>query len=222
MDTTFWGPSGHKLLHSIALYCDTYNTYDLYDLSTFFKSIGHILPCIYCRRSYQKYYKELPLSSFLKEKKSVSKWYYLVHNKINKKLRDQGYLNTKDPKFKDVLKKYENILSKSCFIGWNFLYSIVYHYPHDGNELSNRRYEAYVNFFNLLSLFYPVESIRKKYKEYLDSHPIEKYLDSSESLLKWLYHFEKKVNPRCCTFEKRCSKLEKYHVKKCVNKSCRN
>jgi hypothetical protein len=149
----------------------------------------------------------------------VSQWYYLVHNKINEKLRKQGFLHDPNPSFKEVIKKYRR--EKKCFIGWNFLYSVIYHYPHNGDELSKRRRDAYVQFFTLLSLFYPIPSIRKKYVEYLEKNPFEEVIHSSQSMLKWLYFFEKKVNPKCCAFEKRCSKLEKYHVKKCVNKSCR-
>jgi len=107
MDTRFWGKPGHKLLHSIA-YCysfnnDDYNNYNnnnVKKMNIFMTSLKHILPCIYCRRSYSKYIKEIPIKDFNNEenKYNIFKWLYLIHNKINDKLRKQGYLNEKNPK----------------------------------------------------------------------------------------------------------------------------
>lgn len=222
MDTTFWGPAGHQLFHYLTRHYDMqsseYHLTHYRVLCKFFKSVGHILPCIYCRRSFQQYYRELPLKPYAKRGKSFE-WYYKIHNLINAKLRGQGYLNTRDPSLATVKRRFSH--PPICFVGWNFLYSVVYHYPSHFSELSKRRLNAYSTFFNLLAVFYPVERIRMKYSEYLQIHPVEPALVGGMELVKWLYEFEKRVNPKCCTFQKRCSKLEKYKVKKCVNKSCR-
>jgi hypothetical protein len=110
MDTTFWGPSGHKLNHSISYYY----TFGLYDedipkniITSFFKSEKYVLPCIYCRRSFSKYIKELPIM-----KDNIFKWLYLIHNKINDKLRKQGYLQEKNPTYDTVIRKYKRFVKK--------------------------------------------------------------------------------------------------------------
>lgn len=220
MDTTFWGPSGHLLFHTLTREYD--QSYDKNNnhrlLCRFFKSVGHILPCIYCRRSFQLYYRQVPLKPFAKRGHTF-RWYYHIHNLINDKLRKQGYLHSPNPSYQSVERKYKK--RRTCFVGWNFLYSVVYHYPSHISELSARRQKAYRDFFTLLAEFYPVQSYRRSYDAYLLTHPVDDALVGSVPLLKWFYGFERRVNPRCCTLRSRCSKLEKYAVKKCVNKSCR-
>lgn len=223
MDTTFWGPPGHQLLHAITSVYDQqepeYWQSHYRQLCQFFKSLGHVLPCIYCRRSFQKYYRELPLKPFARKGQSFV-WYYRIHNMINDKLRGQGYLHTPNPTLENVRQRYFH-KRFTCFVGWNFLYSTVFHYPTHASELSQRRRVAYHTFFQLLSVFYPVTSYREKYAIYLSRHPVENALIGSRELLKWLYRFERRVNPRCCSFQEKCTRLNKYAVKKCVNKSCR-
>jgi queuine/archaeosine tRNA-ribosyltransferase len=77
MDTAQWGPDGWKLLHSIACYYDNDNDNDknIKNIKPFLRSIGHLLPCIYCRRSYKKYISELPPRN-----ENVMKWMYDIHN----------------------------------------------------------------------------------------------------------------------------------------------
>jgi len=190
MDTTFWGPSGHQLNQSIA-YCYTFGLYKenipKNIITSFFKSEKYVLPCIYCRTSFSKYIKELPVI-----KDNIFKWVYLIHNKINNKLREQGYLNEENPKYESVLKKYKRFVKKiNCnMIGWNFLYSIVFEYPDYGFELSKARYNGYITFFTNLKYLLPCKRVRDEYRKYIESYPIENYMDTRDILKKWLYKLE--------------------------------
>jgi hypothetical protein len=208
------------LLHYITRrFDDGELTCDARTLCRFFRSVGHVLPCIYCRRSFQKYYAQLPLRPYAKRGKSFE-WYFRIHNLINDKLRKQGYIHTPNPSLSTVKKIYDNY-HPTYFVGWNFLYSICYHYP-ARSEISERRHQAYITFFNQLKELYPVHAIREKYARYLNRHPVNaNTLQTGLTLTKWLYGFEKRVNPRCCSFKKKCTVLDRYAVKKCVNKSCR-
>ena len=226
MDTQFWGPPGHKLLHSIA-YCYTFvekcEEVNKNIVKSFFSSIKHVLPCIYCRRSYAKYIKDIPLKDFLDcDEKNLFKWVYLIHNKINGKLRKQGYLSEKNPSYSSVLKKYKKFIkSIDGIIGWNFLYSIVFNYPDYGFELSESRRNGYITFFTNLQYLLPCSKIRDIYSSYIGKHPIEKYMKTRKELKRWLYRLEKKINKKCCDYKERCKKIEKYRVQTCVNQSCR-
>ena len=75
MDTRFFGPPGWKFLHSIA---NNYANLDWEqikkedrieevknDYRQFFHYLGKVLPCKYCRRSYQQFVKELPIDNYL-------------------------------------------------------------------------------------------------------------------------------------------------------------
>lgn len=226
MDTQFWGPDGHKLNHSIA-YCYTYGLYNedeekipKHIITSFFNSEKYVLPCIYCRRSYSKYIKELPIKDSLN---NVFKWFYRIHNKINDKLRKQGYLHEKNPLYDSIVDKYKRFVKKiNCnIIGWNFLYSIVFEYPQYDFELSDARYNGYVTFFTNLKYLLPSKKVRETYKEYIEKNPVQDHMKTRESFKKWLYKLEKKLKKRCQKYRERCDKVEKYRVEKCKNKSCR-
>lgn len=223
MDTSFWGSPGHKLLHSIA-YCYSFNNFSENPskniIKSFFKSIKYVLPCIYCRRSYSKYIKELPLRDI--KDNNYFKWIYKIHNKINDKLRKQGYLTKQNPKYDTILRKYNTFVKKiNCMVGWNFLYSIVFDYPSYHFEISKSRYNGYITFFTNLKYLLPCKNIRNIYKNYIEKYPVENYMEKRDCLKKWLYNLEKKIRKKCCDYKKRCEKIEKYRVKKCKNKSCR-
>jgi hypothetical protein len=49
-------------------------------------SLKDTLPCIYCRRSYAVFLKELPIENHLRSRQSMMKWLYLIHDKVNQKL----------------------------------------------------------------------------------------------------------------------------------------
>lgn len=233
MDTTFWGPSGHQLLHLI-----TYR-FDRGDLPggektlrSFFRSVGHVLPCIYCRRSFQKYAKEQPLRRVFRASRRASRgasqgasqgafgtfrWYYRIHNRINAKLRGQGYPVPPNPSFHSVLHRYQK-KTKTCLVGRDFLYAVAYQFS---SSLSERRKQAYRTFFQTLALLYPVDSIRDEYARYLERHPVEHAMKGKIELTRWFHRFDQRIDARVCTFRRRCNVLEKYHVQTCANRTCR-
>jgi hypothetical protein len=221
MDTQKWGPDGWKLLHSIA-YDLSYNKDNKEDkdnisIKRFFQSVQYILPCIYCRRSFKQYLYEEPV-----DYDNLFNWLYTVHNKVNDKLKKQGYNDKQNPSFIKVKRDYSRYFNKrkNCTeMGWNFLYSTVFNYD---EGISDTRKRGYLTFFYLLGKFLPNEKSRERYTDYMSKHPIEKRMTRREDLVKWMYGLERVFRSRCCTFEHRCKKIEKYRVNKCVNKTCRS
>ena len=100
----------------------------------FFNTLQYVLPCKYCRQSLKIFYEELPIEPYLKNKKKLSYWLYLIHNKVNKKLRDQGLNDNKNPTFKEVVKKYDEINKTNsnkdiCELSyWDFLYCYCFYF----------------------------------------------------------------------------------------------
>jgi hypothetical protein len=90
MQTRAWGPPAWFFLHCVAQnYCvEKKEAY-----RSFFKLIGDILPCRFCRDSYKIFISskdELNLDtneSIFENRKSFINWLYLLHNKINEKLK---------------------------------------------------------------------------------------------------------------------------------------
>ena len=91
--TKIWGPPGWVFLHCVVMgYPSKIDKKDkthikrMKETRNFFESMAYILPCRYCRESYQQYIKELPIKKHLRTRKKLAKWLYDIHNKVNKKL----------------------------------------------------------------------------------------------------------------------------------------
>jgi hypothetical protein len=122
MDTSVWGP---KLWFSMFIIASNYPT--KIDVTNhihiakkryhknFFTSFKDILPCKYCRRSYKKFMKEIPIKNYLGGRQEIMYWLYLMKDKVNKKLILQekqspnmdGFKTVPSPPFSEVCKYYD-------------------------------------------------------------------------------------------------------------------
>ena len=110
MRTAIWGPAGWIFLHSIAQnYPWRPSQQHINDYYNFFVLVGNVLPCRYCRESYQDFIKQRGTQLTLKtmrDRKSVVTWLYKIHNRVNKKLDVKDH-----PTLKEVWDKYESFRS---------------------------------------------------------------------------------------------------------------
>lgn len=108
MHPLLWGPTTWKTMHLIsASYPNKPTKTEKNNYKRFYKSLGCVLPCKNCGKSYREYMKELDIDNFLDNKRSLMYWVYLIHNKVNKKLKKK----TKIP-FSQVYKKYTSLIKK--------------------------------------------------------------------------------------------------------------
>lgn len=217
MDTRFWGPYGWDFLHSIPL---EYNIADNRKYYEFFKLLGDMLPCKYCRNSYKEYFKELDLNEYLSTKLRLSKWLYLLHNKVNKKLRDQGLNDKKDPTFSEVkervqYKQEKQKVSKGVG-GIEFIYVIAFHYKNttiSGKTLKYRR------FFKLLADVFPIVQVRSCLKKLIRLD----FKYERCGMLRWWHRVYSKslenCDYRCDICVKTCRERCEAHVSGCKKKS---
>lgn len=95
--TSFWGPHAWNFLFSsiAGAYPIKFNQNDpshirkLKGFTQLINSLKETLPCIYCRQSYAKFIKDLPMHNYTHSRQSMMKWLYLLHDKVNKKLIKQ-------------------------------------------------------------------------------------------------------------------------------------
>lgn len=108
MMTRVWGPAGWLFLHCVAFgyphalggnedHAQRRRAYRV-----FFEAIGHVLPCKYCRDSYQEYLREHPIDAALDSRADLCRWLYTIHNRVNEKL---GVSDA--PSFAEVQARYE-------------------------------------------------------------------------------------------------------------------
>jgi len=224
METRFWGPSGWKLLHTIAYSYPKKPTFEQQrDYGIFFNCIKDILPCKYCRRSLYKFVKNLPLEDYLGSQNKLREWMYLIHNKVNNKLRRQGLLKKPNPPLKEIDEMYEELLKTKCNLhGWDFLYCVVFNYPKKKNTAPVEKMEAYITFFTYLGKVIPCQKYRKLYNKYTNELAIEDYLDSRRNLTHWLHLVNCKINDclstRNKTYKRICFNFESHRAGSCKKK----
>jgi hypothetical protein len=113
METIYWGTSGWKFLHLITfLYPESPDTGDKILMREFLTLLNDILPCKYCRASFNKYSVSLDLIPHLESRELIITWLYKMHNKVNKKLRSQGFCKNQNPTLEYVYKLYEPQVTK--------------------------------------------------------------------------------------------------------------
>ena len=137
--------------------------------------IPDILPCKYCRASFTKYMTNLDITPALETRELLVEWLYKMHNKVNKKLRSQGFCHHDNPTLEHVKKLYEPRIKQIhqllengvggttqaqqliCNEGREFLGSIIFNYQgyfancHTSEEKSKIAV-SYHKFFNVIPI----------------------------------------------------------------------
>lgn len=225
MDTRYWGPDAWQLLHSIAVsYPSKPSKIDAENYYLFFGTIKDILPCIYCRISFNEYSDQLPIENYLKNGKSLSYWLYLMHNKVNEKLRNQNLQISEDPEFDTFHQKYLEKVKIICndikciyrLPGWEFMYCVLFNYTAKKNKIDEVRKQSYITFFKLLPQIVPFPSLRDVMLKYIELFPIEDCMQSRTLMKLWCYNLEKmfcEINQiKYSKFTERCRSIELYRA----------
>ncbi len=120
--TSFWGPPAWNFLFSAIagtypIKFDADNKIHQKKMRGFvqmFSSLKETLPCIYCRQSYAKLLKELPIKDYIHSRLSMMKWLYLIHDRVNQKLMkyEQSCFISKREILREQLQSKKITLSK--------------------------------------------------------------------------------------------------------------
>jgi hypothetical protein len=76
---------------------------------------------------------------------------------------------------------------------WHFLHTIALCYPHHPNEVTKKKY---YEFIQNIPTFIPVESIASDFSKLLDEYPVNPYLDSRDSFIRWIHFIHNKINEK--------------------------
>lgn len=92
---------------------------------------------------------------------------------------------------------------------WFVLHTIALTYPIYPNETIKKKYYDFI--YNL-PIFIPISNMGNSFSELLDLYPVTPYLDSRESLIKWMYFIHNKINSSLNLPEKTLTEsLASYH-----------
>jgi len=109
--TKIWGEAGWKFGHAVTFGYPRFPTEkQKQQYKVFFILFGVILPCGYCRESYKYYIKngDTKLTdSVMQNRDTLTYWFYLIHQAVNKKLGIEYHIS-----FQDVVKKFESFRAR--------------------------------------------------------------------------------------------------------------
>ena len=74
---------------------------------------------------------------------------------------------------------------------WFVLFSIAVSYPTNPNDVVKKKY---YDFFHNLPLFIPHIEIGDDFSKILDKYPVTPYLDSRDSMIKWVHFIHNRIN----------------------------
>ncbi len=109
MLTSVWGPPLWHTLHTISFnYPVKPTSQDKENYLQYFKSLGTVLPCRYCRENYKENLKKNPLKKkVFKNRETLSRWVYDLHELVNKNLGKKSGL-----KYEDIRDRYEHFRAR--------------------------------------------------------------------------------------------------------------
>lgn len=109
MLTSVWGPPLWHSLHTISFnYPVNPTKRDIENYYNYFKNLKYVLPCKYCRINLKSNLKKIPLrKSTFKNRDSLSRWVYNLHETVNKMLGKESKLS-----YEDVRDRYENFRAR--------------------------------------------------------------------------------------------------------------
>lgn len=111
MITKIWGSAGWLFNHSVTFGFPLKPSEEQKDqYLVYFRALGDVLPCGYCRDSYRRFIEEDGTRldrSVVENRESLTRWFYQLHCKVNEKLGLE-YLIT----YPDVVQRYESFRAK--------------------------------------------------------------------------------------------------------------
>jgi hypothetical protein len=109
--TKIWGGAGWTFNHCVTFGYPIEPTKEQKkQYKQYFISLGDVLPCKYCRESYKQFITQgesALTDDVLKNRKTLTMWFYHVHNTVNNKL-DVEY----NVSYEDVVNRYESFRAK--------------------------------------------------------------------------------------------------------------
>ena len=90
----------------------------------------------------------------------------------------------------------------------NFLYAIGMNY--DSNSIITKK--NYEIFFRYLIIIFPNLKIKQNLLEFQNKYPINNFLKSKETLMKWIYSIDKIVNKECMCYKDRYTQVAQYRA----------
>ena len=171
--TDFWGPKLWHLMHTVSFNAnDHFSIAEKKMLFYFYKNIGNMIPCVFCRNNYKRHLIEYPIEHHLDNKTTLCNWV------INKKLLD----------YKEAYENHKKIdVSKIIYI-FRYLNNLAF-LNRNINSLNNL-----LNFYRNLQYVYPTQKGRKLLIHFFTNYPILNQYANSNYFKTWYFNLERLIS----------------------------
>lgn len=140
LNSSIWGPHMWFFLHTSALNYPIYpNEVTKKKYYDFFQNLHLFIPVESIGSYFSQLLDEYPISPYLDNRESLTRWVWFIHNKINEKLEkptislndfyEKYYENYKPKKNKE--KDYYKIIKKIIYISLLFFLIFIIYYLYD-------------------------------------------------------------------------------------------
>jgi hypothetical protein len=110
MNTWIWGPPTWRLLHTLSFSPATKTLRNPDLISNFLIALGYVLPCHFCRDSYDVFFRLLQTEKFQNQSLhdliangQLAEWTYGMHQLVNDKLNRQALIDVQQGEAADLL-----------------------------------------------------------------------------------------------------------------------
>ncbi len=150
-----WGPKAWHLLHSFSLHINNELTKDnKHEYYLFYKTFIYMIPCKICRLHYKDMFEfQEPLIEKDITKKTLPKWVWKIHNRVNIRL------GKKEITFEEGLKLQEQIKNNDIFFFINHFIMAL-----DTKTCCIFDFDQIYHFFYYFGLLYPDIKVQEKLK----------------------------------------------------------
>ena len=92
MGPSVWGPIFWKTMHIVSLGYSNFPTETEQQAAIhFFESLQYMIPCPICKEHYKHNLELMPVKDAIKNKQTLIRWMYNMHNAVNKQLGKPEY-----------------------------------------------------------------------------------------------------------------------------------
>jgi hypothetical protein len=74
---------------------------------------------------------------------------------------------------------------------WFFLHTVAHTYPESPDKAIKRKY---YDLIQNMPLFLPIGTMGNRFSDLINKYPVTPYLDSRESLIRWMHFIHNKIN----------------------------
>ena len=147
-----WGPYCWNFLHSIS---KNYNSKYKKKYYYFIKKIKFILPCPVCQEHFKQYLEDNNVELQKINKQYLEKWFFKLHNHINKKLYK------KEISFKEAKKEIDN----KKYTNNNYIFTFFYFINNFflKHSLSINHFNNIKSMYKLMGYIYPDNIIKQNF-----------------------------------------------------------